>query len=99
MASTTNSPFQSSFLKWFPVILGIVAHTVTVVWWAATLNSGQKDLEEDMGMLVQSIKEIQVEQKNRTGLVYSVEGIEKDLGRLENRLLALEQRYQGGVKP
>lgn len=97
--SKTNTPFSPGLTKWFPIILAMIIHTVTIVWWAATINAGQASLEKDMSLLVTSIKEIRDEQKSRTRLVYSVDSHEKKFEHMEARLLALEQRYRNPFTP
>lgn len=85
--------------RWTPIIVMVIAHTVTIVWWAAKLDVGQKSLEKDMGLLVDSVKEIRDEQKSRIKLLYSVESHGKQLESVEKRLMALENRYRSPLKP
>ena len=100
MPEKTQSPFNANALsRWVPVIVAVILHTATVVWWAATINAKQTELADDMTDLVEVVKDVALEQKKRTGLVYSVDAHDKEFEKMNTRITRLEARYVNPLKP
>lgn len=98
--SSTQSPFTPNILvRWIPVIVAVVLHTATIVWWAATINTKQSELSHDITDLVEVVKDVALEQKKRTGLVYSVQNHDKEFEKMNTRITRLETRYVNPLKP